>query len=32
MRKYLTGLWACIRNDESFDTSKLFSPEHLKNA
>jgi transposase len=31
MRKYLTGLWACMRNDESFDTSKLFSPEHLKN-
>lgn len=32
MRKYLTGLWACLRNGESFDTSKLFSPEHLKNA
>lgn len=32
MRKYLTGLWACLRNDESFDTSKLFSPEHLKGA
>lgn len=32
MRKYLTGLWACLRNDENFDSSKLFSPEHLKNA
>lgn len=32
MRKYLTGLWACLRNDEDFQTSKLFSPEHLKNA
>jgi transposase len=31
MRKYLTGLWACMRSGESFDTSKLFSPEHLKN-
>jgi transposase len=32
MRKYLTGLWACLRNDERFDTSKLFSPEHLRSA
>lgn len=32
MRKYLTGLWACLRNGENFDTSKLFSAEHLKNA
>jgi transposase len=32
MRKYLTGLWACIRNDEDFDTAKLFSDIHFKNA
>jgi transposase len=32
MRKYLTGLWACLQNNENFDTSKLFSPEHLKSA
>lgn len=31
MRKYLTGLWACLRNGENFDTSKLFSPKHLQN-
>lgn len=31
MRKYLTGLWACYRNGEAFDVTKLFSPEHLQN-
>lgn len=25
MRKYLTGFWSAIRNDEPFDTSKLFA-------
>jgi len=24
MRKYLTGLWAVVRNDEPFDSAKLF--------
>ncbi|HEX8588000.1 MAG TPA: IS110 family transposase, partial [Pseudomonas sp.] len=32
MRKYLTGLWACMRNGENFDTAKLFSEEHLQKA
>lgn len=32
MRKYLTGIWACIRGDEAFDTAKLFSAEHLRKA
>lgn len=32
MRKYLTGLWACIRNDEDFDSTKLFSKIHLADA
>lgn len=31
MRKYLTGLWACIRNRTPFDASLLFSQSHLKN-
>ncbi|MDP2141855.1 MAG: IS110 family transposase, partial [Gammaproteobacteria bacterium] len=30
MRKYLTGLWACIKNDVPFDSSSLFSDIHLK--
>ncbi|QWT19177.1 IS110 family transposase [Bacillus sp. NP157] len=30
MRKYLTGLWACLRDNENFDVTKLFSPEHLR--
>ena len=29
MRKYLTGLWACIQKDTPFDSSKLFSDIHL---
>lgn len=32
MRKYLTGIWACMRGDEPFDTAKLFSSEHLRKA
>lgn len=30
MRKYLTGLWACIQADQPFDSTLLFSEEHLK--
>lgn len=30
MRKYLTGIWACIQTDTAFDSSLLFSKEHLK--
>jgi hypothetical protein len=26
MRKYLTGLWACMKTDTPFDSSKLFKP------
>jgi len=32
MRKYLTGVWACIRGGEPFDTAKLFSEKHLLKA
>jgi hypothetical protein len=32
MRKYLTGVWACLKLDVPFDSSKLFSTEHLENA
>jgi transposase len=32
MRKYLTGLWACMLSGESFDTAKLFSEKHLRKA
>ncbi|RJG09924.1 IS110 family transposase [Pseudomonas cavernicola] len=32
MRKYLTGLWACIQLGEPFDSSKLFSKIHLAEA
>ena len=32
MRKYLTGLWACMKTDTPFDSSCLFSDIHLKNA
>lgn len=32
MRKYLTGVWACLKLGEPFDSSLLFSEEHLKNA
>lgn len=28
MRKYLTGLWACLRTRTPFDSDKLFSPVH----
>jgi hypothetical protein len=28
MRKYLTGVWACIQRGERFDSSKLFSKIH----
>jgi len=27
MRKYLTGLWACLQTDTSFDSSRLFQPQ-----
>lgn len=29
MRKYLTGIWACMQNNTPFDSSKLFSEQHL---
>lgn len=29
MRKYLTGLWACLQKDTPFDSSRLFSEIHL---
>lgn len=29
MRKYLTGLWACMRSGEPFDSSRLFSSIHM---
>lgn len=32
MRKYLTGLWACLQKGEDFDSSKLFSDSHLAQA
>lgn len=32
MRKYLTGIWACLKLGVPFDSSKLFSDQHLKNA
>jgi hypothetical protein len=32
MRKYLTGLWACMRSGEDFNTAKLFSDKHLLKA
>ncbi|UHC81301.1 IS110 family transposase [Pseudomonas sp. NIBR-H-19] len=32
MRKYLTGLWACMRAGEDFNTAKLFSEKHLAKA
>jgi transposase len=30
MRKYLTGIWACMKTGEPFDSSKLFSECHFK--
>lgn len=32
MRKYLTGLWACMRTDTPFDASLLFADQSVKNA
>jgi transposase len=32
MRKYLMGVWACLKLGVPFDSSELFSEEHLKNA
>lgn len=32
MRKYLTGLWACLKSREPFESSRLFSDQHLKTA
>lgn len=32
MRKYLTGLWACIKADTPFESSLLFSQCHAENA
>lgn len=29
MRKYLTGLWACIQTETAFDSTLLFSEEHM---
>ncbi|MGI9573258.1 transposase, partial [Alloalcanivorax xenomutans] len=31
MRKYLTGLWACLKTDTPFDSSRLFQPQGLQN-
>jgi transposase len=27
MRKYLTGLWACLKTDTAFDSARLFQPQ-----
>lgn len=32
MRKYLTGIWACLKTNKPFDSSKLFSEIHLAKA
>ncbi|HEX5314934.1 MAG TPA: IS110 family transposase [Gammaproteobacteria bacterium] len=32
MRKYLTGLWACLKAGEPFDSSRLFSSIHIQGA
>lgn len=32
MRKYLTGLWACLRSQQPFDSSRLFSDIHMQQA
>lgn len=32
MRKYLTGLWACLRTHSPFDSTKLFSECHCRTA
>ncbi len=31
MRKYLTGVWACLKLGVPFDSAELFSDKHLKN-
>lgn len=31
MRKYLTGLWACMQTETAFNSALLFSDEHMKN-
>jgi transposase len=30
MRKYLTGIWACIQTNTPFDSTKLFSEQHVQ--
>ena len=30
MRKYLSGFWACLQNNQPFDSTKLFSQIHVK--
>lgn len=30
MRKYLTGLWACLQHNTDFDSTLLFSEQHLQ--
>lgn len=32
MRKLLTGLWACLKTGQPFDSTKLYSEIHLANA
>lgn len=32
MRKYLTGLWACMKSQTPFDAAALFSDQHLNRA
>jgi transposase len=32
MRKYLTGIWACLRSAKPFDSSQLFSDIHMQSA
>jgi len=29
MRKYLTGIWACMKNETPFDSELLFSDKHF---
>lgn len=32
MRKYLTGIWACLKLGVPFDSTRFFSDQHIKNA
>lgn len=32
MRKYLTGVWACLHSGKAFDTAKLFDKRYLSEA